>query len=222
MASANRTKRQTRVTQGPLGAVSQTEMSSLLDEIPFLDDTAPAFTGGPVFTLTPTFAQQNTLRNIDARKDGAWKTIVDTSPGSSLLGQTATTAGVNFLGNQCSGNAKTDYAQIDYILPATYVPGAAITVKIRAKWTTTLLTVSSLVDCEVKVAADGTLGSDLVTTAAQQVTTGFVDYSFTVTPTGRVAGECLNIRFGLLGDDTGGTINTAGSISAIKVSLAAA
>lgn len=173
-------------------------------------------------TFTPavsTFGGTMVLRNVDARKDGAWKTVVDATPGSSLLGQAATTAGVTFVGNAVSGNTKTDYAQIDAILPAWYIPGAAITVRIRAKWTTTLLTVSSLVDCEVKVAADGSLGSDICTTAAQQVTTSFANYSFTVTPTGRVAGDCLTIRFALLGDDTGGTINTAGAISQIALVL---
>lgn len=175
-------------------------------------------------SITPaqsSFAGTMVLRNVDARKDGAWKTVVDSTPGSSLLGQAATTAGVTFVGNAVSGNTKTDYAQIDAILPAWYVAGAAITVRVRAKWTTTLLTVSSKVDVEVKVAADGSLGSDICTTAAQQVTTSFANYSFTVTPTGRVAGECLNIRFGLLGDDTGGTINTAGAISEIALVLAA-
>lgn len=179
-------------------------------------------TGGTISPAANTFAGTMGLRNVDARKDGAWKTVVDATPGSSLLGQAATTAGVNFVGNQCSGNTKTDYAQIDAVLPAWYVPGAAIKIRIRAKWSTTLLTASSLVDCEVKVAADGTLGSDICTTAAQQLTTSFANYDFTVTPTGRVAGDLLNIRFGLLGDDTGGTVNTAGAISAISVVLAAA
>lgn len=173
---------------------------------------------------TPTFAGIGyggtmALRMVDCRKDGAWKTVVDAAPGASLLGQAATTAGVNLVGNAVSGNTKTDYAQIDAVLPPWYVAGAAITVRIRAKWTTTLLTVSSLVDAEVKVAADGTLGSDICTTAAQQVTTSFANYNFTVTPTGRVAGETLTIRVGLLGDDTGGTINTAGAISAIALVL---
>lgn len=215
MSSVNRTKRQTRITQGPLGAMSQTELSAILDEVPFLDDTAPVFTG------TPTFAQTHVLKNVDARKDGAWKTVVDAAAGSSLLGQAATTNGVNFVGNAASNNAKTDYAQIDYVLPPTYVPGAAITVGVRAK-STVLSQVADLVDVEVKVAADGSLGSDICTTAAQQVTTAFAWYSFTVTPTNRVAGDTLNIRFGMLLDDTGGAHGGVGTISNIRVALAAA
>lgn len=179
-------------------------------------------TGGTISPAANTFAGFLGARMGDFRKDGAWQTIVDASPGSSLLGLAATTAGVNLVGNQASGNTKSDYAQIEMVLPAWYVPGAAISVRLRAKWSTTLLTASSKVDVEVKVAADGTLGSDICTTAAQQVTTSFVAYDFVVTPTGRVAGDKLVLRVALLGDDTGGTINTAGAISACGLVLAAA
>lgn len=175
-------------------------------------------------TSTPTFAGIGVggtmaLRMVDCRKDGAWKTVVDAVPGSSLLGQAATTAGVNLVGNANSGTTTSDYAQIDAVLPGWYKAGATITVRLRAKWTTTLLTVSSLVDVEAKVAADGALGSDICATAAQQVTTAFANYDFVVTPTNRVAGETITLRVGLLGDDTGGTINTAGAISGIALVL---
>lgn len=151
------------------------------------------------------------------RKDGAWLTVVDAAPGSSLLGLAATTAGVNLVGNAVSGTTTSDYAQVTFAIPQDYKAGGTLTIRVRAKWTTTLLTVSSKVDVECKVAADGSLGSDICTTAAQQVTTSFAEYSFTITPTGRVAGEILNVRVALLGDDTGGTINTAGAISAFAL-----
>ena len=221
MASANRSKFLELLAKGAGAGLSPQDQSALLDALPFLDADVNTFAG----TISPsssTFAGYMAGRMVDFRKDGAWKTVVDATPGSSLLGQAATTACVNLVGNAVSGTTKTDYAQIDFVLPAWYVPGAAITVKIRAKWATTLLTVSSLVDLEAKVAADGSLGSDICTTAAQQVTTAYAWYSFTVTPTGRVAGETLTLRVALLGNDTGGTVNTAGSISAIKVTLAAA
>lgn len=221
MASANRSKFLELLSKGAGAGLSPSDVSALLSAIPFLDADVNTF-AGTISPSTATFAGDDPIRMVDFRKDGAWKTVVDATPGSSLLGQAATTAGVNLVGNAVSGNTKTDYAQVDYVLPAWYVPGAAITVKIRAKWTTTLLTVSSLVDLEAKVAADGTLGSDICTTAAQQLTTSFAWYSFTITPTGRVAGETLTLRVALLGDDTGGTVNTAGAISAVKVSLAAA
>lgn len=221
MASANRSKRQQRISRGAGAGFSDAELGTMLDEIPFLDDTAPTFSGTPLFSAGIGVASTYTLRNVDARKDGAWKTVVDAAAGASLLGQAATTAGVNFVGNAASGNQKTDYAQIDFVLPPTYVSGAAITLQIRAK-TTALSTVSDKVDAEVKVAADGTLGSDICTTAAQQMTTSFAWYSFTITPTNRVAGDCLTIRFLTDLNDTGGTIGGIGTISAIRVVLAAA
>ncbi len=191
-----------------------------------LDNAAAvAVTGGTITGLTSLgTAGTITLRNVDARKDGAWNTVVDATPGSSLLGQAATTAGVNFVGNAYSGGGTAtgqDYAQIDAILPAWYISGASITVRVRAKWTTTLLTVASKVDVEVKVAADGTLGSDICTTAEQSLSTSFANKDFVVTPTSRVAGDCLTIRFSLRGDDTGGAINTAGAISSISLVLGA-
>lgn len=219
MASANRTKALTYLGAGG-SQLGTADLATLLPLIPFLDDTAPAFTGSPTFAAA-SFGGTHVLRMVDTRKDGAWLTVVDAAPGASLLGLAATTAGVNLVGNAASGNTKSDYAQILAILPAWYIPGATITVRLRAKWSTTLLTVSSKVDVEVKVAADGSLGSDICTTNAQQVTTSFANYSFTVTPTGRVAGEALVLRVALLGDDTGGTVNTAGAISEIALVLGA-
>lgn len=221
MSSALRNHLKELIQKGPGVPLSAQAVLQLLDALPFLDADVNTF-DGTISPSTATFAGYMAGRMVDFRKDGAWKTVVDSTPGSSLLGQAATTAGVNLVGNAVSGTTKTDYAQIDFVLPAWYVPGAAISVRVRAKWSTTLLTVSSKVDVEVKVAADGSLGSDICTTAAQQVTTSFADYEFVVTPTNRVAGETLTVRVGLLGDDTGGTVNTAGAISAIGLVLAAA
>lgn len=193
-----------------LAGMSEQELADLFASM--------ATSGSAITPSTATFGGTYVLRNVDARKDGAWKTVVDAAAGSSLLGQAATTAGVNFVGNAASGNAKSDYAQIDFVLPATYVAGATITVGVRAK-TTALSTVSDKVDVEVKVAADGTLGSDICTTNAQQMTTSFAWYSFTVTPTNRVAGDTLTIRFATLLDDTGGTIGGIGTIANLRVVL---
>lgn len=217
MASANRTRYLEILAKSAAGAgaLSPKDLVDLLSLLPFIDDTTTALAKiGGAGTIG--------LRMVDFRKDGAWKTVVDATPGSSLLGQAATTAGVNLVGNAVSGTTTSDKAQIDVVLPAWYVSGAAITVRVRAKWTTTLLTVSSKVDVVAKIAADGTLGSDICTTAAQQVTTAFANYDFVITPTDRVAGETLTLQLALIGDDTGGTINTAGAISACSVILAAA
>ena len=161
MASANRSKFLELLAKGAGAGLSPQDQSALLDALPFLDADVNTFAG----TISPsssTFAGDAGLRMVDFRKDGAWKTVVDSTPGSSLLGQAATTAGVNLVGNAVSGTTKSDYAQIDLVLPAWYVPGAAISVRVRAKWSTTLLTASSKVDVVAQIAADGSLGSAYV------------------------------------------------------------
>lgn len=229
MSSANLTRFLALKAAAAANMLSPTEMTELLSLVAWLDETAPAFAGAPTFTGAATFtggigaAGTMGLCMRDFRKDGAWQTIVDAAPGSSLLGLAATTAGVNLVGNAANNNTKSDYAQIECVLPGWYKAGGPITVRLRAKWSTTLLTVSSKVDVDsCKVAADGVLGSDLCTTAAQQVTISFAEYSFVVTPTGRVPGDKLVIRVALLGDDTGGAVNTAGAISAAALVLATA
>jgi hypothetical protein len=150
------------------------------------------------------------------RKDGAWKDGVDDSPGSGLLGLTDT-VGAPLLGNACSGNTKSDYAGLQFALPADYLTSGTLTVVVRAKVADTLLTASAKVDVEAKFIGDAGVGSDVCTTAAQQVTIAYADYSFTITSTGMSAGMPLALRLGLLADDTGGTVNKAMSI--VEVTL---
>ena len=90
--------------------------------------------------------------------------------------------------------------------------------RIRAKQATTLLTVGTTVVPTVKLIGD-TLGSDLVTTSAQTLTTAYANYDFVVTPTGLVAGDLLAINTTLVCNDTGGTVNTAASISRVEVRI---
>ena len=173
-------------------------------------------------TVTGVLAATNApvdLPLTGARLIADWTTVVATTPGSSLLGLSATVGSV-LLGNAASGNVKTDKAQFIFTLPAWYVSGGTITVRIRGKIATTLSTASSKVDVDsFKINADGAVGSDLCTTAAQQVTTSYADYDFTITPTSRVAGETVVLVVATIADDTGGTVNTAMSISKVQVLL---
>lgn len=150
-------------------------------------------------------------------KDGAMKDVVDDAAGASLLGL-ADTPGSVLTGNAANANSKSDYAGFAFALPDNYVPGGAVTVRLTAKIATALAFASSKVDVEAKlVGSDGTLGSDICATAAQQVTTAYADYDFTITPTGLVAGDVLHFRVATLNDDTGGSNNKAMSISRIWV-----
>lgn len=84
-----------------------------------------------------------------------------------------------------------------FTLPPEYVAGGDI--KIRAAAGVVLAgdaaLTSATIDFEAyKQATDGTVGSDLVATAATAITTTIANKDFTVTATGLVAGDKLNIK----------------------------
>lgn len=84
-----------------------------------------------------------------------------------------------------------------FTLPECYVAGGDI--KIRAAAGIVLAGDASLTSATIdfecyKQATDGTVGSDLVATAATAIDTTFANKDFTVTPTGLVAGDKLNIK----------------------------
>lgn len=145
-------------------------------------------------------------------KDAAWKDVVDDAAGSSLLGL-ADTPGSVLTGNDANNNSKTDYAQVMVTLPPDYIAGRSVTVRLRAKQATALSFASSKVDLEAKLVGD-TVGSDICATAAQQVTTSYADYDFTITPTGLKPGDLLLLRVACLNDDTGGS--SAGGVMTIS------
>ena len=84
-----------------------------------------------------------------------------------------------------------------FTLPPEYVPGGAIS--IRAAAGIVLAGDASLTSATIdfsayKQAVDGTVGSDLVTTAATAITTAFGNKDFVVTPTGLVPGDVLVVK----------------------------
>lgn len=150
---------------------------------------------------------------VDLRKDGAIKDQIDDAPGASLLGL-GDAVGEVVKGNASNNNAKTDFAAYQLVLPADYKAGGTVTVILRVKKDTTLATVSDTCDVIAKLVGDGAVGSDICATAAQQVTVAYANYSFTITPTGLVAGDVLDLRISLNSDDTGGAVNKAVFMSA--------
>ncbi len=84
-----------------------------------------------------------------------------------------------------------------FTLPPEYVAGGDI--KIRAGAGVVLagdaaLTAATIDFSAYLQAVDGSVGSDLVATAAQAITTTFGNKDFTVTPTGLVAGDPLVVK----------------------------
>lgn len=101
----------------------------------------------------------------------------------------------------------------NFVLPENYVAGGTITLVVSA-----LVVLAgdaandptSTIDMEARLLSKtaGTVGSDLVSTAAQTLATAGADYSFTVTPTGLVAGDKLVCKL------TTSVVETAGGTGA--------
>jgi len=153
----------------------------------------------------------------DMRKSAAQKDDLPDAPDSTELG--LTDAAGPIVGTVTNGSATlsaSEACQVLFVLPAEYSAANTITVRVRAK-VSVARTVSAKVDVVAKVLADGALGSDICATAAQDLTTSYANYDFTITPTSRAAGDQLNIVVTLATDDTGGSSDGYPAIAAVKV-----
>lgn len=152
------------------------------------------------------------------RKTGAYKDALADTPGTNLLGQ-ADAAGSAVVGTTTNGGATasaSESAGFFFPLPADYVAGGAITVRVRAK-VSAAREVAQTVDVVAKKVGDAAVGSDICATAAQALTTAYANYDFTITPTGLVAGDVLQVDVYLATDDTGASADGIPSIVALSV-----
>ena len=136
--------------------------------------------------------------------------IITGTPGTDA----PTLQGVDF-----GGTTTDEKCAYEFILPEDYSPGAAITVRAHAGILTTVSDGTLTLDVEAwKVGADGVVGSDLCTTAAQSINSlTQADKDFTITPTGLVAGDKLIIRFSFACSDTGNAGVMIPEISALHI-----
>ena len=99
-------------------------------------------------------------------------------------------------GEAAINETEASVGRFAFVLPENYVSGGTISLVVSALVTLAgdaANDATSTIDMTAfKVTkATGAVGSDLVTTAAQTLATVGADYSFTVTPTGLVAGDKL-------------------------------
>lgn len=86
----------------------------------------------------------------------------------------------------------TQYARCQFVMPVEYVSGESITLRVNAGMSTTVSDTTGQIDASVYLNGGG---SDIVTTAAQSCNSLTpANFDFTVTPTGVVAGDVLDIR----------------------------
>lgn len=130
------------------------------------------------------------------------------------------TASPKIVSEAASGNTKTNKMRRSFPLPPEYVSGQPITVRVRAKEEVGAATVSTTVDVKVyKTDKEAGIGSDICATDAIDVTTAVGNKDFTVTPTGLVAGDVLDIEVTGVVTDTGGTVGTVLAVYDVAVLL---
>jgi hypothetical protein len=90
----------------------------------------------------------------------------------------------------------TAYARFQFYLPPEYDSGQTLTCRVRGGMVTTVSDDTATVDVEVhKADRDGACGADICATAAQSINNlTAADKSFTITPTGLVPGDWLDVR----------------------------
>jgi hypothetical protein len=146
------------------------------------------------------------------------------------FGCTGTTYGTNAiylitLDEKANAGAHAVYGRTSYTLPPEYVAGQTLQIVVVAGANTTVAGTSMTVDVEAcKVhATDGTVGADLVETAAQNCNhLTAAAKTFTLDPSGLSAGDKLDIRIAITTNDAAtetavkGVVNRAYLLADIK------
>ena len=96
----------------------------------------------------------------------------------------------------CKTLTASSYGTTVFPLPPEYVAGETVQLIVSGKMDTTVASVLATVDVEAhEVAADGTVGADLCTTAAQSINSlTAASRTFSINATGLTAGDQLDIR----------------------------
>lgn len=155
---------------------------------------------------------------IDMRVTGTGAILGNVASGTAgLVMGTFLTNTPTVVGNAANNNSKTDKFRFNIPVPKNYNSGGAMSVVINAK-VGTLLTVANTIQAKVvKGDEAGGVTADLATGGAQVLTTSYADYTWTITTTGFVAGDLLDIEVTLLADDTGGAVNDKITVGAVEV-----
>lgn len=166
------------------------------------------------YVLDLTMAKVHDARQTDSPGTAANDdmAIITGTPGTDA----PTLQGVDF-----GGTSTDEKCAFTFVLPAEYVSGETITVRVRGGMVTGVADTACTVDVECwKENGDGAVGSDICSTAAQSINSlTYANKDFTITPTGLVAGDVLQLRFSFAGSDVGNLVVMIPEISKITVLL---
>ncbi len=107
-------------------------------------------------------------------------------------------------GHTPNNQAKTQYSRVGFALPPEYVDGGAIILRASARRFDTPVNTYTLRFAVRKTDRESGIGANICPTAAVSPAEAWGDHDFTITPTGLVSGDLLDIRCETVLDDTGG------------------
>ena len=138
----------------------------------------------------------------------------------ALIGGTFGTAPPTIsAGDLKAAGATTRYARFQIQLPECYDSGETITLAIYAGMVTTIADTSCTVDVQCyKIDKAAGIGSDLCATAATTINSlVFASKSFTITPSGLVAGDVFDVRIAIACTDAATGTAVTPTIAAIDL-----
>jgi hypothetical protein len=199
-------------------------MTTILDEVRVTGSISIKDTGvAPQTRLT--ILKQDALAIFPVRFTGlrVWDAIHTNLPGTAatddlaLVGGTFGTSPPVVSAGDCKAlGATSRYARFMVELPECYEAGETVTLSLSAGVVTTVASVSCTVDVECyELDKIGGIGSDLCATAATTINSlVFAAKSFTITSSGLVAGDVLDIRITI-------AVNDAATVTAVTPTITA-
>ena len=149
--------------------------------------------------------------------DGAALGIADTGDsGDHYLAFSANTW--KLMGNSPSSNTQTDVSLFQFALPPEFDDGETVTVRVNGEYTTIGDTQTLDLECYKVNKTDASVGSDICATNIQTLTATDAAFDFTITPTGLVGGDLLNLKLTTVFEDNNGTVGEA-EINSIEAML---
>jgi hypothetical protein len=187
------------------------------------------------FLIPDNFVKRGDLKQEDAkiynvpltslRVHDALQTALGTA-GNDDLGLSSGTFGTYgpTLTSGDLGEASLDtarYGRFQFALPVEYVDGQTITLRVRGGMIVIADVTGSLDASVYKADEDSNEGDDLCATTVQDVNeAAYANFDFTVTPTGLIAGDMLDIRLAVIvDDDSTATANVQFDITQVQLLL---
>lgn len=163
-----------------------------------------------VIDLTQMKVHDARATNLPAAAANDDMGIITGTPGTDA----PTLQGVDF-----GGGSTDEKAAFAFALPPSYVAGSPITVRVKAGMVTGVSDGTATVDVEAwKRDGTGAAGADLCSTAAQSINSlTAANKDFTITPTGLVAGDVLDVRLSFGGSDVGNAVVMIPEIQDVRV-----